>query len=92
MFETLMEMLTALEACGDVYFDVDDTDGSVSVTFEDFDGFDDDWSEIDREYEMPEVVDAVFALLEGCPSEGDYYVTYLVDGRSVEVGFSSYDI
>lgn len=91
MFETLMTMLRTLEDAGDVTLDFED-DGSVSVTFEDFDGFDQDWSEIDREYVMPELVDEVSGLLASCDHDDEFYTTYVVDGHEVMVGFSSYDI
>lgn len=91
MFETLMTMLRTLEDAGDVTLWVDE-DGSVDVTFEDFEGFDEDWDEVMRDYEMPQLVDEVFDLLDSCDSEGDFYVTYMVEGHAVEVGYSSYDI
>ena len=78
MFEQLCEMLRTLE--------------SVGVTFEDFGGFDEEWEEIGRDYEMPELVDEVFDLLDQCEREGDFYVTYFVEGHRVEVGFGSDDI
>lgn len=90
MFEKLCEMLKTLEAVGDVSVDLDEFD--LDVTFEDFVGFDEEWDEIMRDYEKPELVDEVFDLLKQCPRKGDFYVTYLVDGHQVEVGFSSYDI
>ena len=91
MFETLMTMLRTLETVGDVFFDVED-DGSVDVTFNDFEGFDEDWDEVMRDYEMPELVDKVFDLLDSCDHDDDFYTTYMVDGHAVEVGFTSYDI
>ena len=91
MFETLMTMLRTLEDVGDVIMTVE-ADGSLDLTFDDFEGFDEEWNEMDRPYEMPELVDEVFDLLQSCESEGDYYVTYFVDGHEVCVGFTSYDI
>ena len=90
MFEKLCEMLRTLESVGDVSVDLDEFD--LDVTFEDFDGFDEEWSEISRDYVMPELVDKVFDLLGQCDHEGDFYVTYFVDGHRVEVGFGSFDI
>ncbi len=90
MFEQLCEMLRTLETVGGVSVDFDEFD--LDVTFEDFHGFDDDWNEIMRDYEMPELVDEVFDLLHQCDHEGDFYVTYFVEGHRVEVGFGSYDI
>lgn len=90
MFEQLCEMLRTLESVGDVSVDLDEFD--LDVTFEDFGGFDEEWEEIGRLYEMPELVDEVFDLLGQCEREGDFYVTYFVDGHRVEVGFGSDDI
>ena len=90
MFEKLCEMLKTLESVGDVSVDLDEFD--LDVTFQDFEGFDEEWEEVMRDYEMPELVDEVFDLLDQCDHEGDFYVTYLVDGHRVEVGFGSYDI
>ena len=90
MFEQLYEMLRTLETVGDVSMDFDEFD--LDVTFQDFHGFDDDWNEVMRDYEMPELVDKVFDLLRQCDHEGDFYVTYFVDGHRVEVGFGSDDI
>ena len=91
MFETLMEMLHTLETAGDVSMRTD-ADGVLCLTFDDFDGFDEHWSEVTREYAMPELVDEVFDLLDSCPCVGDYYVTYTVEGHEVEVGYASMDI
>lgn len=91
MFEMLMEMLTRLEDCGDVMMD-EDSRGFLDVTFMDFEGFDDDWCEVMREYEDDDTVEAVFELLQGCPSDGGFYCIYDVEGRQIRVGFASYDI
>ena len=90
MFEQLCEMLRTLESVGDVSVDLDEFD--LDVTFQDFEGFDEEWEEVMRDYEMPELVDEVFDLLDQCEREGDFYVTYFVEGHRVEVGFGSYDI
>lgn len=92
MFETLIAMLETLEKIGDVASLWVDDDGSVSVTFDDFDGFDEDWDELDRDYEAPELVNEVFALLDSCDHDDDFYTTYMVEGHEVQVGYTSYDI
>ena len=90
MFETLMEMLNHLEDCGDVImFTIGE---EIHVDFCDFEGFASDWSEVMRDYEDEDTVDAVFDMLQTCEQEGDYYVTYMVEGHKVQVGFTSYDI
>lgn len=86
-------MKKAIEALGD-----DATlwvhDDMLDVTFEDFEGFDDDWDEVMREYDDEEAVDAFIEMLERecVTKEGDFYVTYLFDGFKVQVGYASYDI
>lgn len=91
MFEKLMTMLNELKEVNDVSFKVKE-DGSVKVTFNDFEGFDKRWREIMRDYKKPELVDEVFDLLDACESEGDYYTTYFVEGHDVDVEFASDDI
>lgn len=86
-------MKKAIETLGDdatlwVHDDV------LDVTFEDFEGFDDDWDEVMREYDDEEAVDAFIKMLERecVTKEGDFYVTYLFDEFKVKVGYASYDI
>lgn len=88
-FEMVMELLASL---GD---DVDvrvDSDGDVHVEVQDFEGFDDDWSEIERE--CSEAVDEVEAQLEeACLHAcGDYYRYYEFDGFVVVWGYASMDV
>lgn len=90
MFNKLCEMLKILESVGDVSVNLDEFD--LNVTFEDFKGFDEDGEEIDREYKMPELVNEVHSLLYQCDHNGDFYVTYFVDGHQVEVDYGSYYI
>lgn len=89
MFEELMALLAQLEEVGDVSLDVDGTD--VSVTFEDFEGFDDDWAEVMREYVDVDGVRRALAMLrEFC--SGDFYEEGDLDGYHFTVGWSSFDI
>ena len=65
----------------------------LHVTIEDFDGFDEDWSEIDREYNV-EAVDGFVEWLEAQAQEveGYCYKRYHLEGIVVCVGYASYDI
>lgn len=65
----------------------------LHVTIEDFDGFDEDWSEIDREYDE-EAVEGFVEWLEAQAQEidGDYYKYYYLEGVVVCVGYASYNI
>lgn len=90
---TLEMMVEMLEALGnDVTFDVDGT--NIDVTVEDFGGFDEDWSEIDREFDDEEAVDAFLETLtrECVSQEGDFYVVYHFEGFDLELGYGSFDI
>ena len=69
-------------------------DGGFDVTLHDFAGFDDEWGEVEREYDDGEKVVAFLETLEReCVShDGDFYVTYHFEGFYVEIGYTSYDI
>ena len=91
MFEMLMMVLTRLETSGDCYFT--EEEGCFDVTLCDFEGFDEDWDEVMREYEDEEMIDALFELLDRAErTEGDFYVTYFFEDCSLELGYASYDI
>lgn len=64
------------------------------VTIEDFEGFDEDYNEIDREFVDEDAVDAFIEMLEKkCKScEGDLYRVYHFNGFDVVVGYASFDI
>lgn len=90
-------MMAQIEALGhDAFVDEYEEDGEmvISVTLRDFEGFDDDWSEIMRDYDHPEQVEAFEEMLEEeCIEEfGDLYGYYVFDGFTVELGYSSFDI
>lgn len=87
-------MVAAIEALGaDASLWVVD-DGLLDVDLQDFEGFDDDGSEVDREYDDEEAVDAFLEMLEAeCLShEGDFYVVYHFEGFDVRLGYASFDI
>lgn len=89
MLEQIIAMLVEL---GDsVSYSV--REGFIDVTVEDFEGFDDDWCEVDAEYD-DDAVDFFFEWLEEhCDShEGDYYHYYYFGDLEVEIGYASMDI
>lgn len=91
MVERFLELVEMLVACGDVnVWKV--SDSSVSLTFEDFEGFDDDWSEIMREYEEPDLVEELEELIEELGAEGDFYEYLTVNGVEYSIGYASFDI
>lgn len=65
----------------------------VRAIVQDFEGFDEDWCEVEREYDE-ERLDAIQEALEAGASsvEGDYYVDYQFDGFVVRWGYASMDI
>ena len=91
---TLEKMITAIENLGADASLWKRPNETLDVTLEDFEGFDEDWAEIDREYDNPEAVNAFLEMLEAeCSSqEGDFYVTYHFKGFDVQLGYASFDI
>ena len=88
--EMVLELLATLGADVDVY---ERMDGTVRVTVQDFEGFDEEWSEMDRDYDE-DAVDAVYEHLEAEASEvsGDFYRYFQFDGFTVVWGYASMDV
>lgn len=76
----------------DSWYDVDDN--RINLTINDFEGFDDNWSEIDREFVDAKVVEEVLDWLEenADSPEGDFYEYYHFGDIVVEVRYTSFDI
>ena len=101
---TIAEVMKMIEAMGnDAGYEItviDDCDTIIEVQIHDFEGFDDDYSEVMREYDNPEAVEAFEEMLDeqydcaledyGTPYFGDYAVRF--DGFNVEVHYDSEDI
>ena len=66
----------------------------ISLTIDDFDGFDENWSEIERDFVDENAVDEVLEWLEKNADlvEPDFYSQYHFGEIVVEVGYASYDI
>jgi hypothetical protein len=63
------------------------------ITINDFEGFDDDWSEIMRDYDGEAEEALIDWLEEHCISgDGDFYYYYYFEDFNVQLGYSSYDI
>ena len=91
MFNEFMQMV---EACSDdVTLDLR-SNGIYRLTLEDFEGFDEHWHEIMREYDSEEAVDALLDWLEtNCIEQReDFYIYYEFPDFQVIVGYSSFDI
>lgn len=86
-------MKKAIEALGeDATMYISGT--TFHVTIEDFEGFSENWEEIDRELDDEAAVDYFIEMLEDtCTScEGDYYRTFHFEGFDVKLGYASFDI
>lgn len=66
----------------------------LNIELNDFEGFDEDWSEISREFDNPEMVERFVRMLEtGCLfKEDDLYVVYHFEDFDVQLGYASFDI
>ena len=71
----------------DSWYDV--TDNHIDLTINDFDGFDEDWNEIDREFVDEDLVDEVLEWLEKNADyvDRDFYHYYYFGEIVVEVEF-----
>ena len=80
------------EISEDSWYDI--TDNHIDLTIDDFEGFDEDWSEKDREFVDPKAVDEVLEWLEDNADyiDDDFYHYYHFGDIVVELGYSSFDI
>lgn len=94
MLEMLLKMLEELgEDVSFDLFDYEDEDSVLYVTVEDFEGFDEDWCEIMREYDVDAIQKVIAWLEEHCVSQEDCYsIYYYFEGFEVRFGYASYDI
>ena len=90
--EQIIEKLETIKT--DAYYYVDDEDNEIRLTIDDFEGFDEDWSEVERELENHKAVEEVLEWLEENADEveGDYYEYYHFGEIAVCVGYASFDI
>lgn len=72
MLERLYELLDACDSHDVEYHMVG---GELQITVQDFDGFDDDWSELDHEYVDYEAVEAVEDYLDEACDDYESYCT-----------------
>ena len=90
MLKTLMNLVDACKNDVDFF----DNDDMIYLTLQDFEGFDDEWNEIMRNYDNPDAVDALLDWLDAnCISKVEpFYTTYHFDGFNVLLGYASFDI
>lgn len=82
MFEKLMTMVKALVEVEDVYYR--EYENTLYITVDDFEGFDENYREIDRELVNEELVEELEEFLES--------VNYTVENYTIELHYSSEDI
>lgn len=90
---TFEKMIATIKALGaDASYRV--SGRKIRVDLHDFEGFDEDWDEIMRDYDDPEAVSAFEEMLENecIYQSGDFYTTYCFEGFSVVLGYTSFDI
>ena len=89
-----IEMITAkMDAISnDSWYDV--SENNIDLTINDFEGFDENWSEVDREFVDADAVEEVLAWLADNADEvtGDFYRYYHFGEIVVCVGWTSFDI
>ena len=88
--ETITTMLDRISA--DSWYSVNGN--HIDLTVDDFAGFDENWCEIDREFEDADAVEEVLEWLgenADCV-DGDFYRYYHFGDIVVEVGYTSFDI
>ena len=94
MLEKLLKMLEKLGE--DVDYCIREIEGKkpeVVITVNDFEGFDEDWSEVMREYDADAMQTVIDWLEENCISAvDDFYSCYYFEEFDVELGYASYDI
>lgn len=92
MKEEILKLAKELEEVEDVY--INETEDTIHLDFNDFEGFNEDYEEVDREYVLPEKVDELYDFLKDNCKEHitDYYQTFVFEGFKVQVGLTSFDI
>ena len=88
--ETIITQLNRISA--DSWYSV--ADNHIDLTIDDFEGFDEDGSEVDREFIDADIVEEVLEWLEENADsvDDDYYCYYYFGDIVVEVGYTSFDI
>ena len=91
MFNEFKKMV---DACGVDAILERHSDGTYVLTLEDFEGFDDDWNEVEREYVNEEAVDALLKWLEAncIERESNLYIYYVFPDFQLALGYASFDI
>jgi hypothetical protein len=89
--ERFDEIVARLQEVGDISV-YESSDGVMRITFEDFDGFDDDFDEVDREIVEPVLWEELEDFLDEVLDWDLYGDGTVFDELQLHVGYSSYDI
>ena len=94
MMEIIIAMLEKMVEDVDCYVrKIEGEKPELIITVDDFEGFDDDWSEVMREYDVEAVDGLIEWLEEHCISEeDDLYSYYHFEDFDVQLGYTSFDI
>lgn len=93
--DMLSELMVLVNACGaDAAINSYDQGKSYHITIDDYDGFDDDYEALEREYDNPQAVEALLEWLSAHCNKTieNLYTDYYFDNFMVEVGYTSFDI
>lgn len=76
----------------DSWYDI--INNCIDLTIDDFEGFDDNWSEVDREFVDENAVEEVLEWIKENADyvSGDFYHYYHFGDIVVKIGYSSFEI
>lgn len=88
----LLKMLEESKNLGDV--DYYTYENEFNIDFNDFDGFDDEWNEVEREYTNENLVNKILNYIETNATliKDSLYQTYQLDDKTIVIGYTSFDI
>lgn len=88
----LLKMLEESKNLGDV--DYYTYENELNIDFNDFDGFDDEWNEVEREYTNENLVNKILNYIETNATliKDSLYQTYQLDDKTIVIGYTSFDI
>ena len=90
--EELLKMLEESKNLGDV--DYYACENELNIDFNDFDGFDDEWDEIERKYNNENLVNQILNYIETNATliKDSLYQTYQLNDKVIVIGYTSFDI
>lgn len=88
----LLKMLEESKNLGDV--DYYTYENELNIDFNDFDGFDDEWNEVEREYTNENLINKILNYIETNATliKDSLYQTYQLDDKTIVIGYTSFDI